>query len=353
MFPSDVANQYYEAQRLYALGKGAQALGILDAIERQAPNHPEIMHARALCLHATGNLRDALKVCNQLYTMHRDRRGLELRNRWTNPRWAADTAVTPAPPAEAPASPVQEPAFGAVEPQPGPAAPMTLDAAALRASAVVCIGLSAQPRPAAITSDAEAPARLRALGCTAEDYNASILHHHETCVPLAARLLAAARAAGVPVVLIQWGFVSPDGADLSPHTYLRMREFHGDDPSVWPYRAGMPESQPDPALGVSPGDCVLHMTGDDAFTSTNLRFVLHNLEVKNIILLGGPVETVLARTAATGKKRGLHTIVPIDATIAAHEALRESVIADTAPDHAVTTRALIDLFAEMAPPASA
>ncbi len=91
MFPREVAEEYYRAQKLYAEGKPTRALEILDRIGRASPNHPEIMHGRALCLYASGHKREALQVCNQLFTMHNDPRGLELHNRWQGDK--ADDAL--------------------------------------------------------------------------------------------------------------------------------------------------------------------------------------------------------------------------------------------------------------------
>lgn len=357
MFPTEVANQYYEAQRLFAMGKAAQALIILDGIEKYAPNHPEIMHARALCLHANGNLREALRVCNQLYTMHRDKRGLELRNRWTNPRWVAKTELKPeGPPAPQPEAARQDTSVEA-ETFTGPPTqivapvvepPASIDAAFLRDSAVVIMGLGAAPRPAPLEDDAELSPRLMAAAGSTTEHNAAVAHRHDVCLPNAARIAAAARAAGLPLVLLQWGFQCPDGSDLSPHVYLRMREEFGEDASHWPGHAGAPERLPAPELASVTTDRLLHMTGDDAFTSTNLRFVLHNLAVKNLVLVGGPVETALTRTLATGKKRGFAVAVPADATYATRESHRALSIADAAPEHTTETAHLLELLEELA-----
>ncbi len=347
MFPTDVANQYYEAQRLFATGKAAQALVILDGIEHHAPNHPEIMHARALCLHAAGNLREALKVCNQLYTMHRDKRGQELRNRWTNPRWAADTTIRQDTSGEAETFSGQ--ATQIVAAAAAEESPATLDAHFLREAAVLIMGLGADARPAPLTDASQLPARLKASGCTLADYNDALAQRHEACLPNAARLAAAARAAKLPLILLQWGFQCADGTDLSPHVYLRMRDELGDDVTTWPGHIGGAERLPAPDLATVASDHVLHMTGDDAFTSTNLRFVLHNLGVKNLVLAGGPVETALARTLATGKKRGFTVALATDATFAQRESLRLPSLDELAPAHAVDTTRLVALLGGLAP----
>ena len=347
MFPTEVANQYYEAQRLFALGKAAQALVILDGIERFSPNHPEIMHARALCLHASGDLRGALKVCNQLYSMHRDKRGLELRNRWTNPRWQAETVVRQDTSVEAetftgPPTVIVQAAEAAAPEK------TTLDAAFLREAAVVILGLGDVPRGEPLSSEEQLPQRLRASGCTVAAYNDALAQRHEVCLPNAARLAAAARAAGRPLVILPWGFQCADGTDLSPHVYLRMQEDFGADAVAWPGHPDSPERRPAPELAQADGDHVLHMAGDDAFTSTNLRFVLHNLGVKNLVLAGGPAETALARTLATAKKRGFATAIAVDATYAMREPVRLPSLEETVPEYSMETAALLALFAGLA-----
>lgn len=351
MFPTEVANQYYEAQRLFAMGKAEQARVILEGIEKYAPNHPEIMHARALCLHACGNLREALKVCNQLYTMHRDKRGQELRNRWTNPRWVAKTEVKQEPPLRQDTS-VEAETFTGAPAQADVADTKEVNAlnvGFLRDAAVLIIGLGAGQRPAPLADDAELSPRMKATSCTVAEYNEAVARRHEVCLPNAAHLAVAARAAGLPLILLQWGFQCVDGTDLSPYVYLRMREELGEDASKWPGHVGSPDRLPAPELASVAEDHLLHMTGDDAFTSTNLRFVLHNLGVKNLVLAGGPAETALARTLATGKKRGFAVAVATDATFAMREPLRMLSVEETAPEHLVETARLLELLGDLAP----
>ena len=59
----------------------------------------------------------------------------------------------------------------------------------------------------------------------------------------------------------------------------------------------------------------------------------------------------MARTAATGRKRGLRVVVPVDATISSRESMREAAIHDAAPDYAVPSRLLAELLEGMAAPA--
>lgn len=357
MFPAEVARQYYEAQRLYVDGKAAQALALLDTIERLSPNHPEIMHARALCLHAAGQEREALKVCNLLYTMHRDRRGMELRKRWMNPRWGLDTAVLPAEEPSPPQAPDAEaprpfepiaPQVGAVRTAARGTGTPALDEHLLRHAAVVVLGLSGQARPALLNDDAEVPPRLRLAGCSAAEYNAGIAQQFDVCLPLAVRVVEAARRAERPVIFVPWGFICPDGSDLSPHVYTRMREDHGPDASRWPLRQGGEEATVAEAFHLAPGEHVLYRTGDDAFTSTNLRFVLQNQGIRALVYVGGPAETALSRTLATGKRRNLVQVVALDATCATREFAREEILAEAGAEYLAPAERLCALFEGLA-----
>lgn len=342
MFPSDVANQYYEAQRLYAAGKAAQALGILAAIEPRAPNHPEIMHARALCLHATGNLREALRLCNLLFSMHGDRRGMELSNKWTNPSWVSGAVDASSAMAEdAPAVPEAPKAAGAVTAPDAPAPP--LDVAFLRQAAFLCMGFSAETPPSAITSPGQMPARLRAQGASVDDYNAALARKEGTCLPRAGDLLRKARAASLPVILLQTGFLCPDASDLSPYVYRRMQEDFGEDPSLWPGRPGTPAAEPAYELGHSVTDHVLTLTGDDGFSSTNLRFVLKNLGLRHLLVMGGPVENALGRTAVSARARGCRVALVEDTIFASLESQRESCLREIGADYRVDADVLLSL----------
>ena len=352
MFPAEVARQYYEAQRLYVDGKSAQALAILDAIDRQSPNHPEIMHARALCLHAAGQERDALKVCNLLYTMHRDRRGLELRKRWVNPRWIMETVhrpegepATAAAEGEAPRpfEPIDVPKVSAVLPSGSNAVPV-LDERLIRSAAVLVLGFSAQPRPTMVEDDAEVPPRLRIAGCTAAEYNAGLAQRYEVCLGNAARIVAAARAAGRPVIHLPWGFICHDGSDLSPHVFTRMREDFGPDAQQWPTRQGGADSELAPELARAESDHVLYRTGDDAFTSTNLRFILQNLNVRALLYAGGPAETAISRTAVTGKRRGFVQIIAQDGTWGEREFSRTAILAEAGAEYLAPSERLATLL---------
>ena len=52
----------------------------------------------------------------------------------------------------------------------------------------------------------------------------------------------------------------------------------------------------------------------DAFRSSNIGFLLTNLNVRNIVLIGGHTEAFLGKTALTAQQRGFHTLCVVDAT---------------------------------------
>jgi len=348
MFPQDVANQYYEAQRLYAEGKAPQALTILDAIEKHAPNHPEIMHARAICLHMAGNQKEALRLCNLLYTMHRDRRGLELRNKWSNPRTAGESSRPPSG-AVTPVITTWNDA-GAPGRKSGPVAPLEpLGRWFLHHCAVVCVDIDERPRPRPYMEDSDLPVALRKLGHTAEDLNAGIAQRYEQCLPHAARVVEVARRLKLPIIATHWGFRFEDGTDLDPETFNAMREEYGADANNWPGRLGDAQAYPAKLLGLRPSDYIAPKTSPDAFGSSNIRYVLYNLGVKHLVFVGGPVEAALGRTVATAKRRGFQTLCISDATYGTRESTRHAVLSEIGFDYRLDTAP----FAALAEPPEA
>ena len=81
-------------------------------------------------------------------------------------------------------------------------------------------------------------------------------------------------------------------------------------------------------------------TAQDAFTSSNLLYVLKNLGVETIIFIGGPTGACLGRTADSAKKNGFRMICVDDATFDARESTRRTYIDQTDYDAVLTTAEL-------------
>ena len=94
------------------------------------------------------------------------------------------------------------------------------------------------------------------------------------------------------------------------------------DYDKWPHHISRPNSKPKEGFNVRPGEYVVAKTGQDAFTSSNINFVLQNLGVKNIVFVGGHTGACLGKTSKSAKKHGYRTLCIKDATFDARESTR-------------------------------
>jgi nicotinamidase-related amidase len=138
----------------------------------------------------------------------------------------------------------------------------------------------------------------------------------------------ACRAADLPCIFLHWGFRCSDGADLAPEIYRTMRDYHGEDPRKWPGHPADPRARPALAFDIAGSDYVLAKTGQDAFWSCNLRFVLQNLGVERLVFVGGHTEACLGKTAKSAKWLGYGTLCVSDATNNARESTRLKGLAE-------------------------
>ena len=87
-----------------------------------------------------------------------------------------------------------------------------------------------------------------------------------------------------------------------------------------------------------PGECVPPKSRQDAFTSSNLEFVLRNLDAKNLVFIGGHTEACLGKTARAAHQRGFRTLCIEDATNNPRESTRLKGIAEAQFDYVISTR---------------
>ncbi len=144
---------------------------------------------------------------------------------------------------------------------------------------------------------------------------------------------------GLSMIFIHWGFRFPDGMDLDPDIYRTMKENHGGDATQWAGYIGNPGSQPAKAFNVGEGEYVIAKTGQDAFASSSLDFVLRNRGIEIIVFIGGHTEACLGKTAASAKARGYRTLCIEDATNNARESTRRKGIEEAGFDYVITTEA--------------
>lgn len=69
MIVQGVKQKYDRASELYIEKRYAEALELLNELNRVAPNHPKILHSRALVLAALGRLQDAETIVAHLDTV--------------------------------------------------------------------------------------------------------------------------------------------------------------------------------------------------------------------------------------------------------------------------------------------
>lgn len=194
-------------------------------------------------------------------------------------------------------------------------------------------------------TEATMPRPWREEGMTPEDVNAATDYAIDVALPNACRVAGACRRLGLPMIFIHWGFRFRDGRDLDPEVYRLLRQEHGDDPTTWPHHVGDPAAAPARQFGVRDGDYVLPKTGQDAFASSNLDFVLRNLGAKHIVSVGGHTGACHGKTVRGARQRGYAVLVIEDATCDAFESTRRPHLEEFGYDDLMTTEAFLALAA--------
>jgi nicotinamidase-related amidase len=183
------------------------------------------------------------------------------------------------------------------------------------------------------------------MGFGFEDVNDAIRCAWTTCMPNAVRVTAACRKLGMPMIFIHWGSRYPDLVDIDPDSRGQLYFGPGSERNAY-----TPDShvRPADALKVQPGEYVLAKTAQDSFSGTPLHFMLRNLGVKNLVLIGGHTGACLGKTAQSARRLGYRTLCVEDATNNAFESNRIAKILECGYDYIVETTALEALIAEMA-----
>lgn len=232
-------------------------------------------------------------------------------------------------------------AFGCATTNAGKAAP-ALDRSFFDHCAFVSVDLQEGGPPAPL-SETEVPPLWKQMGFTAEDVNAANVFAWEVALPNAVKVADACRTLGVPMIFVHWGYFFEDGMDLDPDIRKTMLDEHGTDYAKWSGYIGQPGSQVAKIFGVRKGDYVIAKAAQDAFTSSNIDFVLRNLGVKRIVFVGGHTGACLGKTAASAKRLGYTTLCVKDATNNARESSRERDIRETGYDYVLTTSEFLEL----------
>jgi nicotinamidase-related amidase len=218
--------------------------------------------------------------------------------------------------------------------------------------AFVCVDI--QPGQRSHMSEADVPKLWRKAGFTAADVNAASDYAFDVAYPNARKVVDACRSLRLPMIFVHWGCRFRDGMDLDPEVRKELLGQHGTNYSVWGHCVQDANARPADELGVRSGEYVLPKSGQDAFRSSNIGFLLTNLNVRNIVFIGGHTEACLGRTAQSAKQRGFRMLCVEDATFNARESTRQKGIEQAKYDHVVTTEQFLKLAKEacetLAPP---
>jgi nicotinamidase-related amidase len=161
-------------------------------------------------------------------------------------------------------------------------------------------------------------------------------------LPSLARLLPAARRAGVQVVhCTAYRRADGKGANANARLFLGVRK------SPVALLPGTPEVEVVPALGPDPDDLVLTRThGLDPMAGTDLDPVLRNLGVTTIVVTGVSVNVAVTNLVMDAVNRGYDVVLPRDAVCGIPRAYADAVIDNTLSLLAAvtTTDALIAIW---------
>lgn len=186
-------------------------------------------------------------------------------------------------------------------------------------------------------TEAEMPKEWKGFGFSVGDVNEAIDYTYDVAYPNAGRVADACRATHLPMVFVHWGCQFHDGMDLAPEIRQSFLAQHGDNYDSWGHHDSDPGSRPAAILGVRDGEYVIAKTGQDAFNSSNLGFVLTNLGIRNIVFVGGHTGACLGKTAASAKRLGYRILCVEDATFDARQSGRLPCLRDTGYDYVLTT----------------
>lgn len=212
--------------------------------------------------------------------------------------------------------------------------------------AFVCVDI--QPAKRGHMDEKSVPKLWRTMGITADDVNAANDFAIDVAYPNARKVVDACRMLHLPMIFVHWGCLYRDGMDLDPTVRQEFLNQHGTNYAAWGHCLGDAAARPAEELGVRPGDYVLPKSGQDAFNSSNIKFLLANLGARNLVFIGGHTEACLGRTATSAKAQGFKTLCIADATFNARESTRLKGIEQSKYDHVLTTAEFVRLTNELA-----
>jgi nicotinamidase-related amidase len=146
-----------------------------------------------------------------------------------------------------------------------------------------------------------------------------------TVIPNGAKLCAAARAAGIPVLHCTAGR-RPDGrgSNTNARLFMAMRK------ASQPIQLGADSTQVVAEFNVQPEDFVLsRMHGLSPMAGTDLDPILRNLDVRALVIAGVSVNVAIPNLVMDAVNRGYQVVLPRDAVAGVPAAYAEQVIDNT------------------------
>jgi biuret amidohydrolase len=131
-----------------------------------------------------------------------------------------------------------------------------------------------------------------------------------TVIPNSARLIAACRARGVETIFARIACLKPDGRDRSlsqkkpGFNYLLLPKEREDSQIV-------------PELAPEDGEIVITKTTDSALTGSNLRLILHNMGIRNVVVAGIFTDQCVSSTVRSLADESFNVVVVEDCCAAA------------------------------------
>jgi nicotinamidase-related amidase len=138
----------------------------------------------------------------------------------------------------------------------------------------------------------------------------------EATIPNAARLLAAAREAGVEVVHTIIQSLTEDGRDRSLDHKLTPIHLARSDADALPVAALKPVGD----------EILIPKTSSGVFNSTNIDYVLRNLDVRVLVVCGIMTDQCVDMAVRDAADRGYRVAVPADACFAASRARHDAAL---------------------------
>lgn len=141
----------------------------------------------------------------------------------------------------------------------------------------------------------------------------------ETVIPAASRLVEAFRRAGRPVIFTRHGPLLADGSDMIARRRRRDADALEETsaPALW--HSGTFEHRVIAALEPLEGELVLEKNTSSAFNSTGIEWLLRNLGLTTLVVVGVATDMCVETTARDAADRGFDVIVVEDATMTYYE----------------------------------